>query len=199
MLRNSLIALSLLVGSTGCIFSSDDTTDPPDQGVIDFTWVVTQGGAASDCASAGVVSASFVITPDDDPANFFDELFTCSDMGGRSGPVGIDRTFVVSPCALVANDACLSAQGEVVLRGALVVGEGGAVRGGAVEASDITVEGEVSGEVNAAGSLVVHPTGSLSGRVRGRSIRVHEGATLACDFDCDFDLPDELRGEPARR
>jgi cytoskeletal protein CcmA (bactofilin family) len=90
-------------------------------------------------------------------------------------------------------------QGEVVLRGALVVGEGGAVRGGAVEATDITVEGEVSGEVNAASSLVVHPTGSLSGRVRGRSIRVHAGATLSCDFDCDFDLPEELRGEPARR
>jgi len=90
-------------------------------------------------------------------------------------------------------------QGEVVLRGSLVVGEGGSVHGGAVEASDITVEGEVSGEVNAAGALVVLPTGTLQGRIRGRSIRVHEGATLACDFDCDFDLPEELRGAAPRR
>lgn len=83
--------------------------------------------------------------------------------------------------------------GEVVLRGALVVGDGGVVRGGAVEASDITVEGELSGEINAARSLLVHPSGSLSGRVRGGSLRVQPGASLACDFDCDFELPEALR------
>ena len=90
-------------------------------------------------------------------------------------------------------------QGEVVLRGALLVGDGGAVRGGAIEASDITVEGELSGDIHAAQSLLVHPSGSLQGRVRGGSLRVQPGAFLACDFDCDFELPEALRGEPARR
>ncbi len=90
-------------------------------------------------------------------------------------------------------------QGEVVLRGALTVGDGGAVRGGAIEASDITVEGELSGEVNAARSLVVLASGSLQGRVRAGAMRVHPGASLACDFDADFELPESLRDQPARR
>lgn len=92
-----------------------------------------------------------------------------------------------------------SLQGEVVLRGTLSVGEGGAVHGGSIEASDISVEGELSGDVCAAGDLVVYPTGTLRGRVRGKSISVHEGATLACEFDCDFELPEELRGAPQAR
>lgn len=90
-------------------------------------------------------------------------------------------------------------QGEVVLRGTLAVGEGGALQGGTVEASDITVEGELSGEINAARSLVVFPSGALRGRVRGGALRVHEGATLSCEFDCDFELPEELRGAGPRR
>lgn len=90
-------------------------------------------------------------------------------------------------------------QGEVVLRGALAVGEGGVVRGGTVEASDISVEGELTGEVNATHGLVVFPSGTLRGRVRGGALRVHEGATLSCEFDCEFELPEELRGAVPRR
>lgn len=90
-------------------------------------------------------------------------------------------------------------QGEVVLRGALLVGEGGEVRGGGVTASAITVEGTLSGEVNATDALLVLPSGTLEGRVRARSLRIQAGASLACDFDCEFDLPDELRGTTPRR
>jgi cytoskeletal protein CcmA (bactofilin family) len=90
-------------------------------------------------------------------------------------------------------------QGEVVLRGTLMVGEGGAVQGGVVEATEITVEGELTGEVNATHGLVVFPSGTLRGKVRGGTLRIHEGATLACDFDGDFELPEGLRDTPPRR
>ncbi|MCS6900638.1 MAG: polymer-forming cytoskeletal protein [Myxococcales bacterium] len=89
-------------------------------------------------------------------------------------------------------------QGEVVLRGTLTVGEGGAVRGGVVEATTIHVEGELTGEVHASHGLVVFPSGTLRGRIHGGTLRVHAGATLACHFDCEFELPEVLWDAPPR-
>jgi cytoskeletal protein CcmA (bactofilin family) len=90
-------------------------------------------------------------------------------------------------------------QGEVVLRGTLAVGEGGVVNGGAIEATAISVEGQLTGEIQATEALVVHPSGSLHGRIRAGSLQIHEGATLACDLECEFDLPQELLGDRPRR
>jgi cytoskeletal protein CcmA (bactofilin family) len=86
-------------------------------------------------------------------------------------------------------------EGEVALRGALAVGDGGAVRAESVEASDVVVEGELSGDVTAAGELTVYPSGVLRGRVRARTLRIHEGAQVSAEIDCEFDLPEELREE----
>jgi hypothetical protein len=84
-------------------------TIAPTEGAINFTWSITAGGAPSTCAAQNIATASFLITRDSDSEGF-DEMFTCADMQGLSGPVGIDQTFIVSPCALDAGGACLSDQ-----------------------------------------------------------------------------------------
>lgn len=84
-------------------------------------------------------------------------------------------------------------EGEIALRGSLSVGEGGVVRAEAIEATDIIVEGELSGDVTSAGELHVYPGGAVRGRVRAKGLRVHEGANVSAEIDSDFELPEELR------
>jgi cytoskeletal protein CcmA (bactofilin family) len=84
-------------------------------------------------------------------------------------------------------------EGDISLRGSLLVGEGGRVLAGTVEASHVSVEGEIGGEIVVSGELVVHAAGVVRGRLRGASIRIHEGATVAADIESDFELPEALR------
>ena len=88
-------------------------------------------------------------------------------------------------------------EGEVLMRGALVVAAGGRITGERIEASSLIVAGELAGEVSAEGEVAIEATGSLRGAVRGRSLRIEPGAALSADIDCAFDLPDELRA-PSR-
>lgn len=90
-------------------------------------------------------------------------------------------------------------QGEAVLRGTLTVSEGGTVQGGTIEAFNASIAGELSGEVQIAQNLVVLPSGRLQGRVRAGALQIHEGATLSCELDCDFELPEELRDNVPQR
>lgn len=84
-------------------------------------------------------------------------------------------------------------EGDITLRGSLLVGEGGRVLAGTVEATDVSVEGEIAGEIAASGEIVVHAAGTVRGRLRGASIRIHEGATVAAEIESDFELPEALR------
>jgi cytoskeletal protein CcmA (bactofilin family) len=84
-------------------------------------------------------------------------------------------------------------EGDISLRGSLLVGEGGRVQAGTVEATHVNVEGELAGEISASGELVVQASGVVRGRLRGASIRIHEGATVAADIESDFELPEALR------
>jgi cytoskeletal protein CcmA (bactofilin family) len=84
-------------------------------------------------------------------------------------------------------------EGDVALRGSLVVGEGGRVLAGTVEATYVSVEGELGGDIVATGELVIHAAGTVRGRLRGASIRIHEGATVAAEIESDFELPEALR------
>jgi hypothetical protein len=81
----------------------------PTDAAINYTWSITTGGQPSDCGSAGIVSASFLATRDRDQMGF-DDKFNCEDLQGVSGPVGIGETFIVSPCALDADENCVSDQ-----------------------------------------------------------------------------------------
>ncbi len=85
-----------------------------------------------------------------------------------------------------------SLEGEVDLRGTLTVAEGGRVRGESIAATDVVVEGEVVADVHAEGAITIMAGATVRGRLRGRSVRVHEGARLSADLDADFDLPAEL-------
>ena len=84
-------------------------------------------------------------------------------------------------------------EGEVDLRGTLTVAEGGAVRGATLAASDVVVAGEVVADVHAEGAITIMAGATVRGRLRGRTVRVHEGARLSADLDAEFDLPPELR------
>jgi hypothetical protein len=98
MTRFSMMTLCLALVSltaTGCIFTSDDTSDDddgppvPTEAAINYSWSITAGGAPSDCATNNIVTASFLATRDSDQMGF-DDKFTCSDMQGVSGPVGLN-------------------------------------------------------------------------------------------------------------
>ncbi|MCU0684788.1 MAG: polymer-forming cytoskeletal protein, partial [Polyangiaceae bacterium] len=87
---------------------------------------------------------------------------------------------------------CGTLEGDVDLNGNLTVAEGGAVRGETLAAHDVVVAGEVVANVHAEGSITIMAGATVRGRLRGRSVRVHEGARLSADFDAAFDLPAEL-------
>jgi cytoskeletal protein CcmA (bactofilin family) len=83
-------------------------------------------------------------------------------------------------------------EGDVDLRGTLTVDEGGAVRGRTLAAREVVVAGEVVADVHAEGGITVLAGATVRGRLRGRAVRVHEGARLSADLDAEFDLPPEL-------
>lgn len=85
-------------------------------------------------------------------------------------------------------------EGDVTLRGAVTVSEGGTVHGDSLEAREVAIEGEVTADVTAEGAIDVLPSAVVRGRLRGRAIRIHEGATVSADLDADFELPRELAG-----
>jgi hypothetical protein len=86
----------------GCIFVSDSG---PSKGVFQTTWTLTQGGAATTCATVGAASVSFLSTRASDSMGF-DDVFTCSDMAGDTAPLTID-SYSISVSVLDANDQVL--------------------------------------------------------------------------------------------
>jgi cytoskeletal protein CcmA (bactofilin family) len=82
-------------------------------------------------------------------------------------------------------------EGEVHLRGALFVGEGGEVAAD-VDADALRVAGTVTGDVNVSGDVTILSGAKVRGDVRGGSIVLHEGGELDGRIDCEFTLPSEL-------
>lgn len=86
-----------------------------------------------------------------------------------------------------------SVEGDISVQGSVAIGEGGTVRGDALEARDVTVEGELSADVTAEGAISIQRGAVVRGKLRGRAIRIEEGASVSADLDADFELPDALR------
>ncbi|MCC6645244.1 MAG: polymer-forming cytoskeletal protein [Polyangiaceae bacterium] len=84
-------------------------------------------------------------------------------------------------------------EGDVLVSGAIVIAEGGAVTGDAVEASSVDVGGALTADVSCDGAVTVRAGASLRGKVRAKSLRIDEGASVSADLDCEFELPAELR------
>ena len=83
--------------------------------------------------------------------------------------------------------------GDVLVSGAVVIAEGGSVTGDTVEASSIDVGGALAADVGCDGAVPVRAGASLRGKVRAKSLRIDEGASVSADLDCEFELPAELR------
>jgi hypothetical protein len=113
VLKKMMMAACVTILAAGLAGCSSDDGDPVilTTGQLNYTWTLTDsGGAAIDCPTGGIVSASFLATRASDNMGF-DDIYNCADFQGESAPMGFAESFTVSPCALDANDACLSAPG----------------------------------------------------------------------------------------
>ena len=83
-------------------------------------------------------------------------------------------------------------EGDVVVDGALDLGDGSSVAGG-IEAQSVTISGELTGDVTAQGSVAITATGSVQGNVKASEVSLEEGGRFIGEIDADFDLPEVLR------
>lgn len=83
-------------------------------------------------------------------------------------------------------------EGDVTLRGDLVVAEGASATSN-VEAQAVTVNGTLEGDVRAR-AFLVGAGARVRGDVSAESFAVEEGAEIAGAFLADFELPPELSG-----
>ncbi len=82
-------------------------------------------------------------------------------------------------------------EGDVVVGGALDLGEGAQVAG-SVEAASVVVSGELVGDVASRGAVAVTASGSLRGDVTATELTLEEGGTFVGEIDVDFELPDAI-------
>ena len=89
-------------------------------------------------------------------------------------------------------------EGEVSVRGNLVVSESGSVKGDAVDADSITVAGTLETDGQVVGQVRVLVGSRVRCNVKG-GIALEDGAEFSGRIDADFDLPPELEGHSPRR
>jgi cytoskeletal protein CcmA (bactofilin family) len=82
-------------------------------------------------------------------------------------------------------------EGDVVVGGALALDAGSVVEGG-VDADEVTVAGEVSGDVNARGNVAITATGSVQGNIKASGLSLEEGGRFIGEIEADFDLPEVI-------
>ena len=84
-----------------------------------------------------------------------------------------------------------SVEGEVRLRGALDIAEGGRVVSD-VDADSLRVAGSLEGNASVSGEVTILAGARVKGDVRGASVTLDEGADYDGRLDSDFRLPREL-------
>lgn len=82
-------------------------------------------------------------------------------------------------------------EGELGLRGRLVVATGGLVAA-PVQVESVVVEGTIEGDVDARDAVQLRPSGSVQGSIRAQRFSLEDGARFTGRIDMDVDLPDEL-------
>jgi cytoskeletal protein CcmA (bactofilin family) len=83
-------------------------------------------------------------------------------------------------------------EGELRVEGLVVVGPDGSVIA-PISVGSLTVEGEVRGDVVAAGSVAIRPGGRLLGDVRARRICIDDGASLQGGIEMEFEADEGER------
>ena len=86
---------------------------------------------------------------------------------------------------------------DITVRGDLTVAEGGRASG-AIEASAVTLRGELDGDVRATGAVRIEAGARVRGDMQGESVSLEEGAEFVGRLDAPFDLPAELGGTQER-
>ncbi len=89
-------------------------------------------------------------------------------------------------------------EGDILVRGELTVADGASVTSEQLEASSVTLGGQVQSHVNATGPVRVLATARVRGDLRGSEISIEEGAQVSGRIDAEFELPPELGGGRSR-
>lgn len=90
-------------------------------------------------------------------------------------------------------------EGEINLKGDLVIGEGGSIHSTSVDVNTVTVSGTLEGDVHARGIIRIESGASVRGDMHGASVAIEEGAAYTGRLDAQFDLPPELSGPGDQR
>jgi len=85
-----------------------------------------------------------------------------------------------------------SVEGDVSVRGDLVIGETAHIESETLEAQAVTIAGELKGDVNATGPVRLGATARVQGDLKGSEISIEEGAQFAGRIEADFELPASL-------
>jgi cytoskeletal protein CcmA (bactofilin family) len=78
-------------------------------------------------------------------------------------------------------------EGDVAVTGDLAIEEGASIKGD-VQASGVTIGGELAGDVTARGAIVVRATAKVAGNLGGTEVSLEEGASFEGRMDADFDM-----------
>ncbi|HEY3819190.1 MAG TPA: polymer-forming cytoskeletal protein [Polyangiaceae bacterium] len=89
-------------------------------------------------------------------------------------------------------------EGDLAIRGELTIAEGGNVASETIEAHSVVVAGGLEGDVAASGTVRLVAGARVRGNLKGSAVSIEEGARFSGRLDCEFDLPAELGGSPAR-
>jgi cytoskeletal protein CcmA (bactofilin family) len=122
-----------------------------------------EGGMAYRSSESGMFATSSMMT-------------TAPDEGGEGFSV-IDRHSNFDGAFIAKRDLRIEGEvrGTIECSGTLFIAQGATVNAG-VEAENITVAGDFTGEVNCRGRLQVMPSGRLRGKVTTKTLVINEGA-----------------------
>ena len=87
--------------------------------------------------------------------------------------------------------------GAIALDGDLTI-DAGAHTEGSIQGRNVTISGEVSGEVNAERSLVVSASGVVLGDVHAATLSIHPDASVKGRITMRLDLPSDLTERASR-
>ena len=85
-------------------------------------------------------------------------------------------------------------EGELSLKGRLVVAQGGAVTAEHVQVESAVVEGSVEGDLEARDTVQLRPSGSVQGTIHTQRVWLEEGARFTGRIEMEVELPPKLEG-----
>jgi cytoskeletal protein CcmA (bactofilin family) len=89
-------------------------------------------------------------------------------------------------------------EGEISLTGDVTIGEAASALSD-IQAVNVTIAGNLEGNVEAQGQLRLVAGSEVRGHLRGSSLVMEEGAGFSGRLECEFDLPRELQEGPSGR